>query len=363
MDDQSSLVTIERPLCLRIAQDSALPECSDHWDLPESYEHWDLPEVYMPVVINNQQAIVRYKPRTPAPPDEKSITRQRPWWRQHWAWLLLLAVILLGGAAGGSLAGVLLSKRAQEGIDRAEPGASTVSVTINGGSTRAIIAHGPAQPSGTNPDSGFQHTEGTDGIPATGTATRNTDTNQGPTWSQSQVQSTTAKGSEPTNSGKDNTGAATTGTITTGPPPIDTQGTIHLQTTNPAAETKPHPTPKPTSQRAPQPSPLIGQPSKPTRPIHIGRAAPGGNLDKFLEVALFLGEPCKYTVIGKKGDWVCDRPFHMDDEVYQWKGCGGDTYLLWGKKQQMFGRCFFNATSWETCGDYQVTGAWLCSPE
>lgn len=139
MDDRISH-EIQRPLVVHVAsisRYSPLPETYDHWDLPEAYDHWDLPEVYIPVILNNERAIVPYSPRVLGPPpssscspENKSPTR-KSFWRRHWTALVVLGVLLIGGGIGGGLAAVMLSRRAggDSAATSSDPSVSTRSVT------------------------------------------------------------------------------------------------------------------------------------------------------------------------------------------------------------------------------------------
>ncbi|KAK4173364.1 hypothetical protein QBC36DRAFT_245635 [Triangularia setosa] len=373
MDDQRSLETIERPLCALIAQDSRLPECYDHWDLPESYEHWDLPEVYIPVVINNQQAIVQYRQRSLLTlPDEKLSSPRGSCWKRHWTWLLLVAILLVGGAAGGGIAGALLSRRQQDNDASVVPRPSTVSTTISGALADGTSSPGVSQPHGaTKSDAEFDSAGGMKTISATQAVTVTSESKPQPTEtsltslpSNTQVPNTLSGGLEPTDT------RATTGkgSDSTKPAEADTHNPTPLPAPNPSPEATLGESPKPTAEPSPSPNspqanPLLKQPSKPTRAIHIGRAARAGEVNDILEIAFSSDNPCDYTVIGTHGDWVCDTPFLIDETVYQWKGCGSYTWLVWGPTQERFGNCTDSPTTRASCHGLVAFGIWLCSPE
>lgn len=107
MDDTQSLQVIRRPLIAYVSRE-------DH-SLPECYEHWDLPEVYIPVIINNRQAIVPYSPKPPPLSARESVSAfkpaQRSFWRRNRVLIALFAVLLVCGGVAGIASGVIISRR------------------------------------------------------------------------------------------------------------------------------------------------------------------------------------------------------------------------------------------------------------
>ncbi|KAK4220923.1 hypothetical protein QBC38DRAFT_524246 [Podospora fimiseda] len=122
--DNKSIEIIPRPLVPYYATNrssSTLPECYEHWDLPEVCNHSNLPEVYIPVLMDNQRAVVSYVPNIPSslPKSEDGSIRpcgtavppRKPFWGRHWIWIAVLGLLVVAGIIGGIVSGVLLSRR------------------------------------------------------------------------------------------------------------------------------------------------------------------------------------------------------------------------------------------------------------
>lgn len=367
MGDEASLRTVERPICAAIAHETRLPECYDDWILPECYDHWDLPEVYIPVAnpIEPGQRPSRRdranKVQAPAALGEKQSPPPRSCWRRHWAWWILAVVLVVGGAAGGAIAGALTLTRRQ-GLDGSVVSASPTPIETLSGTTSLF---GLTQPHGATSGAASQNTQGTTttttttaGIqaPTVPTDSRSTSTSTGSGFlpSKPQIQETTTSATAPQKDSETGTLVAT-----------HTQRSISLPapgTTVEGSPATPIKSPSPSSN-SPEPAPLMGQPSKPTRAVQIGRASRPGEARDLLEIAFYPESPCDYEVIGNYGTWVCDTPFALGGTEYQWKGCGSYTWLVWGPTQERFGACADKVTAKTLCGGLLVIGVWLCSPE
>ncbi|KAK0670282.1 hypothetical protein QBC41DRAFT_318225 [Cercophora samala] len=340
MEGETVSKTIQRPRRADFAHETTLPECYDNWILPECYDHWDLPEVYIPTANNNdgnQRATASAEANSvkiSTVSGGKPISPRRSCWRRHWAWWILVGVLAVGGAAGGSIAGVLVSRRQQNPSGSVVPASPTISETSPGATSLSRVT----QPQGST-------TSGTQ-PPA-----RSTDASL-----------TTASPSSGSLPSKPEQPPSTTTRI---PEAISTLTPTPLPVQTPAPGTTVNEPLKSTSASPSnlEPDPLIGQPIKPTRAVQIGRARRPGDANDFLEIAFFPGSPCDYSLIGYHGKWVCDTPFFLENTEYQWKGCGSYTWLIWGPAEQRFGECVDRMTPETTCDGLLVRGVWLCRPE
>jgi hypothetical protein len=70
---------------------------------------------------------------------------------------------------------------------------------------------------------------------------------------------------------------------------------------------------------------------------------------------------CKYAVIVKTDENLCEHPFTLPDGVtYQWHGCEGGTWVTWGNNQLLW-YCSAVPENW-TCNGVIVQRNWLCGP-
>ncbi|KAK4205123.1 hypothetical protein QBC40DRAFT_303100 [Triangularia verruculosa] len=371
MEDQTSLETVERPNSATKAQDTWLPECYDDWDLPEchdhrdlpdSHEHWDLPEVYLPVVSDTQQSTITSSSTTlPTASDKSPALAKRSCWRRYWGFWLLFGLLLVGGAAGGGIAGALLSRTPQDLSTAVVTGPSTVSITLMETSFDTTSTQ-----RGTELASESESAETMKTISGTRTDSTSVSAKTSSGMLPSTYQITNTPSGVPQLVGTRAITGEGSGVFEPGATATQNPTPFLGQDSGPGITSAgvPKTTAKPEASLSNvEPNPGIRLPSKPTRAIHIGKAAQAGQINELFEIAFFPENICDYTVIGKHGDWVCDTPFLMAESVYQWKGCGGDTWLVWGPTQNRFGGCVFSVTERTPCHGLEVFGVWLCRPE
>ena len=97
----------------------------------------------------------------------------------------------------------------------------------------------------------------------------------------------------------------------------------------------------------------------PQAKVVCGRAKADSPADYDMNIAFLAGSPCAYAEINPYKENPCEASFTLRDGItYTWHGCGGDTWMTWGRGVEL-GKCNYMPLS-TRCNQYWVNASFIC---